>query len=96
MEWANDVIWSDETTVQLETHKRYCCRKKGQKPKPKPRPKHPLKLHVWGGIPLMYVYLMDAELYVEILDQCLIPFVHGAYPNGHRFMQDNDPKHTSR
>ena len=32
-----DVIWSDETTVQLETHKRFCCRKKGRRPKNKPR-----------------------------------------------------------
>ena len=39
---------------------------------------------------------MDAELYVEILDQCLVPFVHHASPNGHCFMQDNDPNHTSR
>ena len=39
---------------------------------------------------------MDAELYVEILDQCLFLFVHRAYPNGHRFMQDKDPKLTSR
>ncbi len=23
-----DVIWSDESTIQLETHKRYCYRKK--------------------------------------------------------------------
>lgn len=23
-----DVMWSDESTVQLESHKRYCCRKK--------------------------------------------------------------------
>ena len=27
-----DVIWSDETTVQMETHRRFCCRKIGQKP----------------------------------------------------------------
>lgn len=34
--WANEhindqfenVIWTDETTVQLESHKQYCCRKK--------------------------------------------------------------------
>lgn len=32
-----DVIWSDEATVQLETHKRFCCRKKGCRPKNKPR-----------------------------------------------------------
>lgn len=56
LEWAKEhvgdafveVIWTDETTVQLETHKRYCCRKNGQKNKP--RPKHPAKVHVWGGI----------------------------------------------
>ena len=32
-----DVIWSDESTIQLETHKRFCCRKKGCRPKNKPR-----------------------------------------------------------
>ena len=31
------VIWMDEATVQLETHRRFCCRKIGQAPKPKPR-----------------------------------------------------------
>ena len=32
-----NVIWTDETTVQLETHRRFCCRKVGQRPKNKPR-----------------------------------------------------------
>ncbi|KAL5469124.1 hypothetical protein EMCRGX_G030327 [Ephydatia muelleri] len=32
----DDVIWSDECTVQMETHRRFCCRKKGEPPKPKP------------------------------------------------------------
>ena len=28
----DDVIWIDEATVQLETHRRFCCRKVGQAP----------------------------------------------------------------
>ena len=32
-----DVIWSDESSIQIETHKRYCYRKKGCPPKSKPR-----------------------------------------------------------
>ena len=42
----HDIIWTDETSVQMETHRRFCCRKKGQKPRYKPRPKHPVKVHV--------------------------------------------------
>lgn len=33
----DDVIWTDKATVQLETHRRFYCRKVGQAPKPKPR-----------------------------------------------------------
>ena len=32
-----NVVWTDESTIQMETHRRYCCRKKGTQPKPKPR-----------------------------------------------------------
>ena len=32
-----DVIWSDEATIQLESHRRFCCRKRGKRPRNKPR-----------------------------------------------------------
>ena len=40
------LIFTDETTVQFEHHRRRCCYKRGLKPHYKPKPKHPIKLHV--------------------------------------------------
>ena len=56
LEWAQkykddsfaDVIYTDECKVQLESPRRFCCRKKGETP----RPKHPIEVHVWVGISL--------------------------------------------
>ena len=33
----SDVILTDEATVQLESHRRFACRKRGEPPRPKPR-----------------------------------------------------------
>ena len=67
------------------------------------RPKYPLKVHIWAGISkrgstgiCIFDGIMDKELYIDILDQTLLPFVKSVYPDGHCFMADNDPKHTSK
>ena len=39
---------------------------------------------------------MDSVAYVNILEQTLLPMIRALYPNGHQFVQANDPKHTSR
>ena len=48
LEWAlpnrndtfEDVVWMDESMNQLETHRRFCCRRKGELPCNKPRYTH--------------------------------------------------------
>ena len=39
--------------------------------------------------------IMDADLYIKILKEALLPFIQENIQD-HLFMQDNDPKHTSR
>ena len=111
LEWAHqyrdddfeNVLWTDECTVQLENHRRFCYRKQGQRPKPKPKPKHLIKVHVWAGISkkrkskiCIFEGIMERFLFTDILDSALIPSINHLFPDeSHRLMMDNDPKHTS-
>ena len=54
-----NVIWTDEASVQLETHRKKCYRKQGEAPKPKSRAKHPVKVHVWAGISMQGATSID-------------------------------------
>ena len=96
-----DVIWTDECTVELQRHSLRCFRKKKQCKKLKP--KHPLKLHIWGGISsrgatpvVIFKGILVATKLLKIYENSLLPFIKKAYPYQHRLMQDNDPNHTSR
>ena len=75
-----DVIFSDESTIQIKTHRRTCCYKRGQKPRYKPKPKHPVKVHVWAGISYqrrtnlcIFEGKMNAPLFVSISENLLCP-----------------------
>ncbi len=98
-----DVIFTDETNVQIETHRRTCCYKRGLKPCYKPKLKHPIKVHVWAGIShrgrsklCIFEGKMKAPMFVSIIRLSFLPFIQDIFPNGHRFVQDNDPKHCSK
>ena len=77
-----DMLFSDETSVALESNARFCNRKKGRVVN-KPVPKHPAKIHVWGGITrdgpgpmIMFKGILDTDMYKrEICDGCLLPWV---------------------
>ena len=111
LEWAKEntdlefdnVIWTDEASIQMESHRRFCHQKKGEQPTPKPRPKHPYKVYVWAGISMngatnicIFTGKLNADDFCLILSENLVPFVREKYPDNHRLMMDNDPKHTSR
>jgi len=98
-----NVIFTDECTVQLDHHGRLCFRKEKEQRLLKQRPKHAAKVHIWGGISMrgatqlvMFSGIMNAPRYGEILETGLVPFIKTCYPDGHRLQQDNDPKHASK
>ena len=99
----DDVLWTDECTVQLESNRVKSYHKEGQPAPLKPKAKHPVKMNVWAGISprgptpiIIFTGIMTAMRYTDILDVGLVQFLSDRYPDGHRFQQDNDLKHTSR
>ena len=97
----NDVVWTDESMIQLENHRTFSYRKVGAPPKPKAKAKHPYKVMVWAGISkrgatniCILNSSVDSLVYQENLRTHLLPFLINTLPNG-RLQQDNAPCHKS-
>ena len=76
----DNVIFSDECTVQLESHRRITFYKKGQPIRYKMKAKHPPKVNVWAGISgatkvIVFTGTLTTTRYVDILEAALIPFL---------------------
>ncbi|CAF1082677.1 unnamed protein product [Brachionus calyciflorus] len=93
-ETFDDVIFIDETTIEVAGHsrKRWHNRIAGETG----------KIHHFGGISrkgkiecVAFQGILDSEKFQHLLNISVIPFVKANYPFSHRIYMDNDPKHTS-
>ena len=106
--WTN-VLWSDETKINLfgSDGKQYVRRPKNKEF----NPKYTIKTMKHGGGNIMVwgcfsesgvgpIYLINGKMcatdYLEILSNIMLPYASEEMPLRWEFMQDNDPKHSSK
>ena len=96
-----NMIFSNECSISLQSHSRRCFRMADKPTKRKPKPKHPLNVHVWGGNQKTWCHQVlhlwwhhGCWSLRNVLETTLVPFIRNELPE-HQFMQDSDPTHTS-
>ena len=88
----DDVIWIDESRVQLDPNGTLTFHKIGEPKRRKPKPKHPLSVLVWCGISkngptslAVFEGIMDAGFYTEqIIKARFKPLQEEYFPYSHR------------
>ena len=79
-------MMTDECSIEMESHKRHCCRKVGELTKINPRQSIPQKyVHVWAGISwrgktriCIVEGIMNAPLFIQIPEAASLPFYLGS------------------
>lgn len=92
-----DLIFTDETKIQMQIHKKKCCRRIGFQPKLKRTYKHPADVMAWAGISkegrtkiVIFKCTMNSEVFQKILEKSLLPFAQRKYCGKEwKLMQDN-------
>lgn len=102
MERFDNCIFIDESSIEIELHTLYRWFKTGEKKEKCGIPKKALKVHVLAGIskrgptPIcVFEGNMDSVGYQTILQRNMVQWIHETFPDGHRLIMDNDPKHRS-
>ena len=88
----DDEIFTDNTSVQLESHRKTSYHKVSQPSRLCGKPKHPVKVHVLSRIPcqgvtqvVIFTGIMKVTSYTDILDSALVLFLEHQFPMGHQF-----------
>ncbi|RNA14162.1 Transposable element Tcb2 transposase [Brachionus plicatilis] len=97
-----DCVFIDQSLIELEVHTLKHRQKKGCRYNKAPVAKHSLKLLLWGGISFrvatpicIFNGKMQSSDFINILNRNLLPFIRRVFPDTHRLVMDNDPKHNS-
>ena len=80
---CDNLIWSDESSVQLTLHAQTMRVKIGRERVLKPQAKHALKVHIWAATRIcVFDQNMDGPLYVSMLEEFFLPFLIETFPDG--------------
>jgi len=98
----NNVIFTDESTIQLFANPSKVWKRKGEKIIAH-TVKHPPKIHIWGSLSskgfgklIIFTGILDSTKLCKIYKKGLLPVAKEWFGDNWLLYEDNDPKHKSR